>query len=318
MNSAMNEAGDTIHRRQVAAARPASQVPGIGWRRRLAIALRVTVLLLLGIPTVRCASAAPQISDEQIDSVGDTIMQDRDFRSMRRRLRQSLPAADADKGFLNSLSSTVGEALRSIIAPIEDFLGWLFSSGSRPRRGGSSTSTGPATGSGSPFSLQGIGRLLTVLMIVAILAILILVATIVVKSRDRQQRTAVRLPEIEEENLTDLAVPPGELGVSVYEARAIQLAEQGNYRSAVRELLVGAMSWIERGRLIRYRRGLTNRDYLRAIWRQPERRNAFGTIALAFEWVYFGRRVATRQMFDHCLMAFQGAFRAEEAVSTAG
>ena len=99
----------------------------------------------------------------------------------------------------------------------------------------------------------------------------------------------------------------------VYESRALRLAAGGDYRAAIRELLLGSMSWLERSALIRFRRGLTNRDYYRSIWRRPEKRQAWIATASQFELVYFGRRQPTQEMFETCLIEFQGAFREEES-----
>ena len=73
------------------------------------------------------------------------------------------------------------------------------------------------------------------------------------------------------------------------------------------------MSWIERAGLIRYRRGLTNRDYVRCVWRRPSQRESMLATASSFELIWFGRRTPTEEMFVQCLAGFQGAFREEEA-----
>ena len=117
--------------------------------------------------------------------------------------------------------------------------------------------------------------------------------------------------------LSDVTTPPGELAASTYESRAMQFASTGNYRAAIRELLLGSMSWIERAGLIRYRKGLTNRDYLRSVWRREDKREGYLITASKFEYVYFGRRTPTAEMFDMCLASFQGAFREEEAPTAA-
>jgi hypothetical protein len=75
----------------------------------------------------------------------------------------------------------------------------------------------------------------------------------------------------------------------------------------MRELLLGAMSAIERKGAIRFRRGLTNRDYLYAV--RGGSREAFGIIASAFEYVYFGRREATSDAFRDSCRAYQKSFR---------
>jgi hypothetical protein len=105
--------------------------------------------------------------------------------------------------------------------------------------------------------------------------------------------------------------PPGELPSEEYLNRALALAEGADYNAAVRQLLLGTMSWIERRGLIRYRRGLSNRDYLRAIAEKTRLREPFERIVLLFEQAYFGRRIATPEGFQECLREYRKAFRNE-------
>jgi hypothetical protein len=83
--------------------------------------------------------------------------------------------------------------------------------------------------------------------------------------------------------------------------------EMKRYKEGLRELLLGAMSAAERRGFIRFRRGLTNRDYWYSV-RGPAR-ESFGSIASAFEQVYFGRREATADGFRESCRAFQKSFR---------
>jgi hypothetical protein len=107
------------------------------------------------------------------------------------------------------------------------------------------------------------------------------------------------------------STPPGELPAEEYASRAIAFAKAANYKAAVRQLLLGGMSWIERQRLIRYRHGLTNREYLRAVSDEPRRREPFRRIIIVFEHVYFGRRRATAEGFKECLEEYRKAFAAD-------
>jgi hypothetical protein len=107
------------------------------------------------------------------------------------------------------------------------------------------------------------------------------------------------------------STPPGELPSQEYLRRALAFAETGDYKAAIRELLLGTMSWIERHDLIRYRRGLSNRDYIRAVRSRTPLVDALSRIVLHFERVYFGRRDASKQGFQECLNDFRKAFEAE-------
>lgn len=117
--------------------------------------------------------------------------------------------------------------------------------------------------------------------------------------------------------------PPGELPSDEYARRAHTLAESGDFGGAIRQLLLGAMSWIERGGLIRYRRGLSNRDYLRAVRRRPVCHHSLKAIVAVFDLLFYGRRPATADRFQACLESYEAGFRQpasepSESAATAG
>jgi hypothetical protein len=104
------------------------------------------------------------------------------------------------------------------------------------------------------------------------------------------------------------ASAPGERESDEYVQQALAQARGGRHREAIRLLLMGAMSFIERGGFIRHRTGLTNADYLRAVRRQPRLSDALEPIVLAFDEVYFGRRGANAERFDACLRSYRAGF----------
>ena len=252
------------------------------------------------------------LPSDQIRRSANRVMQQRDYRSVRRRVLENIPDdADVDKGFLQ-------QSLRTIGSTVGDFFEWLFSGLFSPRAGRGAPAQTPAaspstasSGSGLDFSL---GKVLLYIGLAVLIAVAIWIIATVLKVSDGNRKLN-REGLFGEENLSDLSVPPGELAASTYESRALQMANVGDYRGAIRELLIGSMSWIERAGMIRFRKGLTNRDYLRAVWRQEDRRVAYGATALEFERIYFGRREATREMFQDCLQSFQGSFREEETTT---
>ena len=93
-----------------------------------------------------------------------------------------------------------------------------------------------------------------------------------------------------------------------YLERARALAGEGEFRPAIREVLLAGLSWTERKGLIRFRRGLTNRNYLRVLRREGTARESLAGIVLQFEEIYFGRRVATAERFQQCFAQFQAGF----------
>ncbi len=252
------------------------------------------------------------LSDDAIDSVGEQVMNGNEFRSVRRRVLEQLPEVDVDKGFLWSSLGWFGDRLGDVFGAIFDFFRWLFS-GLRSPSAGSVPPASPSTAS----EFGDFSQLLPALAIVAIVAVLIVIIAMVIKSVDAKKQRKDSLLSDLADVLSDVVTPPGELAASTYESRAIALSSDGNYRAAIRELLLGSMSWIERAGLIRYRKGLTNRDYLRAVWRRQDKRNAYLTTASQFEFVYFGRRTPTSEMFQLCLASFRGAFHEEETPTAA-
>jgi len=124
----------------------------------------------------------------------------------------------------------------------------------------------------------------------------------------------------DEDDLDDLldeeammpSTPPGEEPSSEYLLRALALSEAGDHRGAIRQLLLGCMSWIERHGLIRYRKGLTNRDYLRVVYRREAQREGMSGVIKEFEQIYFGRRDATADRFDRSLSGFRSGFEKDE------
>ena len=279
------------------------------------------MILCLGFTSsVRAAVAQSEsIDSSRIDQVGEQVMNSNEFRSVRRTVLEKIPASDVDKGFLGGALEWVGDRIGDVFGAIGNFFRWLFSgfSGSRVPRAPAQPVNAPSGSWDWNFGLGGLANVFVIAVIVVIVMVLIVIAAMIVKSIDAKKRNREGLLSDSEDILSDVTTPPGELAVSTYESRAIQFASTGNYRAGIRELLLGSMSWIERAGLIRYRKGLTNRDYLRSVWRREDKRAGYLATALQFELVYFGRRSPTAEMFDLCLTSFQGAFREEEAPTAA-
>jgi len=266
--------------------------------------------------------ALPQstpLSDDRIDQVGERVMNGHDFRSVRHRVLDQTPAIDVDKGFLWSALGWMGDRIGDVFNAIGDFFRWLFSGfgSSSPPGPASPASPAPTSAPSPAVGMVGVTELPRILALVAIVAVLVVIISMIVKSVDLKSRRNRSALTEGREFLSELIAPPGDLAASTYESRAIQLAADGNYRGAIRELLLGSMSWVERAGLIRYRKGLTNRDYARAVWRRPEKRDAYLKTATQFEFVFFGRRIPTAEMFEQCLTSFRGAFREEETPTAA-
>lgn len=194
----------------------------------------------------------------------------------------------------------------------------------KPRSGrdvnGSSGST-----SGSVFSASdGAGVLSSIMMVLAWCTVGVAVAFIVFIIIRSVANMSEKLPENEGvSELQDAAMeevleaPPGQLAADVYVKRARQLASKGMYREAIVQLLLGAMSSIERAGLLRFRRGLTLRDYLRAVRATPNPHSSLRSMIRIYEPLGFGRRDATRKHFELTLAGYEQGFGDEELAGAA-
>lgn len=281
------------------------------------LGILTALVILVAVPRISVGADTPRrISDEAIDRAGEMVMNGNDFRSVRRRVLEQAPTVELESGFLSKLLSWVGDGLRTVLEAIGRFLYWLFSGLRSTGRAGPPPGT-MEPDSGGGFDLATLNQILKITAIVAVIAVLTVIIVMVIRAADRNKRQRIS-PDGELDDLSaDVLIPPGELAASTYETRALAFAEKGNYRAAIRELLLGSMSWIERSGYIRFRRGLTNRDYVRTIWRNMEKRSAFLTTATQFEYVYFGRRAPTQEMFETCLSSFRNAFHEEETPTAA-
>lgn len=186
---------------------------------------------------------------------------------------------------------------------LERFLDWLFGDGNAEVR---------------VPNLSLAGFLLRGFMYLVAITILVLVAILIVRSiLQHLPDTSIKKRGMHGHDALAPTTPPGELPADEYVRRAMELARAGDHKAAIRQLLLGTMSWIERAGLIRFRKGLTNRDYLRAIWRRPACRDSMSAIADAFDRVYFGRRTATSEVYERCLEQYRTGFTVNETASMA-
>lgn len=218
------------------------------------------------------------------------VMNDADFRAVRDRAEVD----DSEPTFLDRM-------LDDLARQSED-----TSSSSTGR-----SRTGSSSGTADMFS-----KLILLFIILAIFAVLALIVFVIAKTVNfSSDKKSARPLAGAYANPLAVVAPPGETAVNEYERRALEMAASGDYGGAVRELLLGSMSWIERKGLIRFRAGLTNRDYLRAVWRLDSQRTAFDNNSLEFEKIYFGRRSPTQSVFQSCLDHFRGAFHDESVIT---
>jgi hypothetical protein len=153
-----------------------------------------------------------------------------------------------------------------------------------------------------PVSWTGIELVLYLMAALVVIAVIAFIFKSVVSARREK-----KLKSIEEEaHVFRAGKAPGEDDPQSYWERAQILGDEKEFKRAIRELLLGAMSSLERRGVIRHRRGLTNRDYLRVA--RGAARDSLGTIVRNFDYVYFGRREATADGFEDCCREFQKGF----------
>jgi len=163
---------------------------------------------------------------------------------------------------------------------------------------------------GTGHALSGLGVVVQTLAYAVLAAVCALIIWLVVRAVNNYQRRQTgdgraqgRVEEGEGE------IPPGDLSADEYLRRAAQLAVQGLYREAIGQLILGAMSRTERSGLIRFRRGLTNRDYLRALRGRATQHQALRTIVDVYEPICFGRRAVAIEHYQTSLDNYQNGFQ---------
>lgn len=168
--------------------------------------------------------------------------------------------------------------------------------------------------------LRGLGSLLGAIVhfvaygALVVMAVLILVLAIRAILELLRQRRATRTRTMTAGELLDDDRAPGDLAADIYLQRALSLAGEQHYHAAVAQLLLGAMSTIERAQWIHYRRGLILHDYLRAVRKHPAQYQGFARILQMYEPIEYGRRTATEAVFSSALDGYQQGFSSSPAV----
>jgi hypothetical protein len=115
--------------------------------------------------------------------------------------------------------------------------------------------------------------------------------------------------ELQGEMTLEQIASPAESEAATYLQRAKALAQIGDYQNAIIQLLYGSMSFIERSGWIRFQKGLTYRDYLRAARPHGLPGDSFRQMIRTYEPLGFGRREATREHFESTLRHYEAAFQ---------
>lgn len=76
-----------------------------------------------------------------------------------------------------------------------------------------------------------------------------------------------------------------------WRARALALAQQGNFREAVRACYLGLLQMLEQERLLRYNRSKTNWEYLAQLSSRPLLSAPMKELTLSFDYIWYGHQV---------------------------
>lgn len=141
-------------------------------------------------------------------------------------------------------------------------------------------------------------------------AILFLIVRAIANMELAESQQSDSRPAVSLEGDLERHQAPGSVPADVYVQRARHLAGEGQYQQACAQLLLGAMSQIERSGRLHYRQGLTLRDYQRAVRGDETLYQAIRELIRIYEPLGFGRRPATRRHFELSLSGYEAGFHA--------
>ena len=110
-------------------------------------------------------------------------------------------------------------------------------------------------------------------------------------------------------------VAAGDKSPDAWLAAARQAAAAGRFEEAISLLLLGAMGHAERAGLIRPRRGLTHRDYLRVVPTSSAWHAALDRLIRTYAPIGFGRRSADSRLFHDVAASYETALAAEPVIT---
>jgi hypothetical protein len=172
---------------------------------------------------------------------------------------------------------------------------------------------------GSDFLASLFGGAISLVVLVVLGVVLAAIIGLIVLGIKRWERSEKTEKETEADAATDEdaepTMSPSEKPADAWLAAARQAAAAGRFDEAMALLLLGAMSHAERAGLIRPRRGLTYRDYLRAVPHDSAWRPALSELVRTYAPVGFGRREATHAAFEAVIGPYERALAVEPSPS---
>lgn len=196
---------------------------------------------------------------------------DQQLGALIEALAQPDPAAPADarqrlEEILNRppFAETGSSAENGLVARFFDWLGRVLVRLFNP------ISVGPTTGSAITWFFAVVGGVLVIGVLVYLLRGMLFSLT-----PEAQDATAEEDPEA---NLT--------ANTALHQAST--LAQEGDYRTAVRYLYLSSLLWLDEHGMLRYDRALTNREYLERLRDNAELRARLTPIIDTFDQVWYG------------------------------
>ena len=165
-----------------------------------------------------------------------------------------------------------------------------------------------AAGAGLGLFSELLTGLFWIVVAGVVLAMLYFIIKAIMEREKTEKETVESKPDIVATEEPEQA--PGELPPDAYIARALELNKEGRHAEAIGQLLLGAMSKTENSNLIRFRRGLTFRDYLRSLTRHEDAHRSFRQMMRVYEPIWFGRRPASAEQFELSLSNYKTGFTA--------
>lgn len=164
--------------------------------------------------------------------------------------------------------------------------------------GGSSARTPQTSGAG----LVAVFR---ILIILAVIAALIFGAVKLALRLERRRRPE---EEVEAREVLGEEIAEDVTAADLF-ANASELAQQGEYRKAIRRVYIALLCDLEHRGKLRLSRSKTNRDYMDAMRSEPQMYPAFSSMTSAFEHVWYGQDRATAEEFRNFAALYQETVR---------
>lgn len=127
---------------------------------------------------------------------------------------------------------------------------------------------------------RGIFEAREIAVVVGVLIVLAVAAYFLISLR-RQSAGDAQLPP-------DPSDPEAGLTAGQALSNAQRLAAAGDYRTAVRQLYLSTLLWLDEHGRLKYDRALTNREYLRVLSGAPALRDALAPVVETFDRIWYG------------------------------